>query len=93
MGKLGLKNRHWVLKNRPKCQNIFQFQLENDLKAAHQKLSLTEEELDKAESSVTELTTRAEAAEKEAEEAQRYLLYPGIFLLRTLLILRLSIIF
>ena len=49
------------------------FQLENDLKAAHQKLSLTEEELDKAESSVTELTTRAETAEKEAEEAQRYL--------------------
>ena len=50
------------------------FQLENDLKAAHQKLSLTEDELDKAETNVNELTTRAETAEKEAEEAQRLVL-------------------
>ena len=50
------------------------FQLEDDLKASRQKLSLTEDELDKAETNVNELTTRAETAEKEAEEANRFVL-------------------
>ena len=47
------------------------FQLEADIKSVTQKLCLTEDELEQAEKSVTELTTRAETAEKNAEEAER----------------------